>query len=187
MPASEPDTTASLAFYLQRQSKVQDFQLPFGLFKELSQCIHLMRHVAPHRWAEVSRSSWNSLRRPRGGSWASREHKRCWVWCWDAGSSLRGWESRGQRRWRSTCGLWCVMEKSVSYRVASNSRHLRIKEIQVQLIVLKERTRRCCCSLLPLLQRWHCYRGREIYRKNRCWEASSKVCGLCQGYIWSVI
>jgi len=41
-----------------------------------------------------------------------------------------------------------VMEKRVPCRVASNSHHLRIKEIQVQLVILKERTGRCSNSLL---------------------------------------
>lgn len=41
------------------------------------------------------------------------------------------------------------MEKGVPCRVASNSHHLRVKEIQVQVVILKERTRRCSNSLLP--------------------------------------
>lgn len=48
------------------------------------------------------------------------------------------------------------MEKRVPCRVASNSHHLRIKEIQVQLLILKERIDRCSNSLLPLMQKRHC-------------------------------
>lgn len=48
------------------------------------------------------------------------------------------------------------MEERVPCRVASNSHHLQIKEIQVQLLILKERTGRGSNSLLALMQRWHC-------------------------------
>lgn len=58
------------------------------------------------------------------------------------------------------------MEERVPCRVASNSHRLRIKEIQVQLVVLQERTSTCSNSLLsPVVEVALLQRERDLPQK----------------------